>query len=275
MRKSSARDRDSPPSSHVETTSRPGNGRFACVSTQHEKTYASPRRDLRSSCIRCTNRARPTRSRSSSVPSRWTTRSRHSTISPARRRSIRRSRRSRAPRAAHSNRSRGVSHARMRRSARSKTTRRVRRRRSKRRRPNAGATSRRSPQSVHLNETQIARLDSRAQVSVERTLAVSAAAGAPVSAARESRRRTAHRGGAHADGRRDRLHGRAGRPPRPLDRLGTVAVDPVGDPAGDANDDPRLRPGRRRGHRRGRARRRRSTCGSRARPKPCAGGAAW
>jgi 3D (Asp-Asp-Asp) domain-containing protein len=37
----------------------------------------------------------------------------------------------------------------------------------------------------HLNETQIAQLDSRAQVSAERTLAVSAAAGAPVSAPSE------------------------------------------------------------------------------------------
>jgi len=38
----------------------------------------------------------------------------------------------------------------------------------------------------HLNEALIARLDSRAQVSVERSLALSAAAGAPVAAATEA-----------------------------------------------------------------------------------------
>ena len=170
---------DLPHSSLVTTRSHRGNAQSACVSTQHDKTCASLRGGLRSSCTRCTNRTRRIRSQSSSGPNRWKTRLRHSTISHDPRRNIRKLPRSRAQRATRSNRSRAEL---ARESAKiraleadaARTAASLEATRTERRRYIASLAAERN-----LNETQIARLDSRAQASVERSLAVSAAASAP------------------------------------------------------------------------------------------------
>ena len=118
---------------------------------------------------------------------------------------------------------------------------------SKRRRPNAVVTSRTLAAERNLNETQIGRLDSRAQASVERSLAVTAAASAPTPStgadADRSRRRTVTRNGAHDDRRRDRLRSIRRDRHRPLDGVGNRRRGSVRHPTRDANDHPGLRPG--------------------------------